>query len=245
VIWTITINTAKFSGRVGVAKVSDLTQDEVGEVVDTIYHEARHSEQYFLIARKQAGEGKTAPEIETGMSIPADVAAEAVKDPLSGKELPGEVKQWEAIAIGKYATYKGEANALAVGTIDLCSAFEKPTDAEKMTSLAPKMVTVETSMTGFFDGEQTKIEAIAKKDAMDKAVLTRIKAVRKAWAALKKAHDAQKDDESKYDIATLNKLATKLQKVAYAAYRAHEHEMDAWAVGGAAGKAFRGLKTKK
>ncbi|RZJ89357.1 MAG: hypothetical protein EOO60_10115 [Hymenobacter sp.] len=51
-------------------------------LIDVFYHESRHAEQWFRIARKRAGEGKTAAEIATLLSIPADIAAKAVERPL-------------------------------------------------------------------------------------------------------------------------------------------------------------------
>jgi hypothetical protein len=48
----------------------------------TVYHETRHAEQWYLMARKRAGEGKTANEITTELGIPKSVAESAVKAPL-------------------------------------------------------------------------------------------------------------------------------------------------------------------
>lgn len=53
--WNIKINPGKFSHRAGVTEVGRLTLDEARDVADTIFHESRHSEQYFRIARVQAG----------------------------------------------------------------------------------------------------------------------------------------------------------------------------------------------
>jgi hypothetical protein len=49
---------------------------------DTVYHETRHAEQWYLMARKQAGEGKTADQISSELGIPKSVADSAAKDPL-------------------------------------------------------------------------------------------------------------------------------------------------------------------
>lgn len=48
-------------------------------LVGTAYHEARHCEQYFLIARRFAGEGKNQTELIAKMGMPQDIANEAVK----------------------------------------------------------------------------------------------------------------------------------------------------------------------
>lgn len=48
----------------------------------TVYHEARHAEQYFRIARKLAGEGEDATQIAASTYMPLDIAQLAVKRPL-------------------------------------------------------------------------------------------------------------------------------------------------------------------
>lgn len=48
----------------------------------TVYHEARHAEQHFRIARKLAGEGEDATQIAASTFIPLDIAQAAVKRPL-------------------------------------------------------------------------------------------------------------------------------------------------------------------
>ena len=119
VTWTITINTTKFSNRAGITKVGQLTLDEAAEIADTIYHEVRHSEQYFRIARIRAAESKKtkadiAKDLEKDMSIPTDVAQAAAAVPMKkGLDVAyqiAEAKDWESITIGLHAEYKGIIN---------------------------------------------------------------------------------------------------------------------------------------
>src|SRR3954451_20031050 len=97
VTWTIAMNPAKFT-TTGATKVGEITQSDLANLVDTVYHEARHSEQYFRIARIQAGSGKTADQIKDGMSIPPLVAKAAfdapLKDEAPNKELIKEAGAW-------------------------------------------------------------------------------------------------------------------------------------------------------
>lgn len=58
------------------------TVDEMANLVDVIYHEARHSEQWYKIARLRAGEGRTAKQIKDELYIPAKVAQAAAAKPL-------------------------------------------------------------------------------------------------------------------------------------------------------------------
>lgn len=58
------------------------TDEEAGEIVNTIYHEARHAEQSFLMARLLRARGKSAAEIADEMPIPAPIATVAAGQPL-------------------------------------------------------------------------------------------------------------------------------------------------------------------
>ena len=110
--WNISINPGKFSQRAGVTEVGQLTLDEGRNVADTIFHESRHSEQYFRIARVQAGRvgakvtaDKAAKRVADDMSIPLDVAKAAVKVPLKAgvddADLITEASDWESITVGR------------------------------------------------------------------------------------------------------------------------------------------------
>jgi peptidoglycan hydrolase-like protein with peptidoglycan-binding domain len=58
------------------------TEAELDDFANTIIHEARHAEQWYNMAQRLAGEGKTAEEIMTQMSLPEKIAKEAVADPI-------------------------------------------------------------------------------------------------------------------------------------------------------------------
>ena len=60
----------------------DVTPQKLAGAANSVYHEARHAEQTFRVARKMAYEKKTADEISEILDIPPDVARDAVADPL-------------------------------------------------------------------------------------------------------------------------------------------------------------------
>ena len=115
--WWITINIAAF-GKKGASKVKHLSMSEVGEIADTLYHEARHAEQWFRVARMKAGQlmkagqKKIAKKIasplkEGGLGIPEEVASEAVRHPLKSssagtRALITEAKGWAPYLSAKY-----------------------------------------------------------------------------------------------------------------------------------------------
>lgn len=126
-IWAIELNEA--TAFPSATTVADLTHDQVSETANTIYHEARHSEQWFRIARNRAGkalaQNATAGERQTAaatiandMGIPANVALEACNRPLYaswGARFGGgtdqkvaEAEAWEASIYGVNSTYRDE-----------------------------------------------------------------------------------------------------------------------------------------
>jgi hypothetical protein len=113
--WALDLGEAALSNN-------DPTEAEMADMADTVYHEARHSEQWYRIARVRAGEGKTADEIASGLFIPAKVAKKAAKNPLKpssgmfttkkGRERQqakiAEGKDWEKSIYGAGATHRNE-----------------------------------------------------------------------------------------------------------------------------------------
>ena len=121
--WAVWLDEAAFSKRDGVTKIGDLKQDEVANVANTVYHEFRHSEQNFLIARKLAGDGKTPAEIRQHMKIPLAVASAAARSPMGPgvaqtAGLREDADAWERSLYGKYLGY-------GLATQDLEKAAEK------------------------------------------------------------------------------------------------------------------------
>ncbi|HYO89806.1 MAG TPA: hypothetical protein VER79_14245 [Candidatus Limnocylindrales bacterium] len=62
--------------------LTSLTDEQLLRIVNVVYHELRHCEQYFNIARFLAGTGIEASEIATTMDIPENVAQAAHANPL-------------------------------------------------------------------------------------------------------------------------------------------------------------------
>jgi hypothetical protein len=69
--WTIELGT-------GVFEADTISNADYADAANTVYHESRHAEQWFSMARMLAGQGKTAQEIATMMDIPLNVATDAV-----------------------------------------------------------------------------------------------------------------------------------------------------------------------
>lgn len=89
----------------GTLESETLTDAQAADLADTVYHEARHAEQWYRIAQMLAGQGRTAEQIATEMGIPNEQAAEAVDAPLA----PGSMEA--LIADGWYQSIYGRGSA--------------------------------------------------------------------------------------------------------------------------------------
>jgi hypothetical protein len=86
-----------------------ITDAEAASVADTIYHEARHGEQWYRMARLLAGKGKDAAAIRKEMLVPDKVAKAAEKDPLKGNSAEAkEAAAWHRSVYGSGAKKRNE-----------------------------------------------------------------------------------------------------------------------------------------
>jgi uncharacterized Zn-binding protein involved in type VI secretion len=60
-------------------------------LANSVYHESRHAEQWYLMARQQAGAGASAAQIQSSMGVPANFAASAAANPLTGTSAQGNL----------------------------------------------------------------------------------------------------------------------------------------------------------
>jgi hypothetical protein len=264
--WNVKINTGKFSSRNGITKVGELTVDEAAEVADTLYHECRHSEQYFRIARMLAGQStkkttaEIAKEIVDKMTIPNAVALDAAAAPLAETKanaaLMAEAKDWQSITIGIHEQYKGNVNQWgdeADVARDLANATTQANLDKTKTDLDKQLTDWTGATRGkFVDDHLKTVEAIKDKGKMDKLVLKHLKAIKKLLAQVNAEWKTVTDGWAKDSKATRVKkigntgsALTKLASELYAAYRDHLHEKDAWETGALAGAAFRKQAKKK
>jgi hypothetical protein len=260
--WDMTINTTKFSDRAGVSKVSDLTLDEAAEIADTIYHEIRHSEQYFRIARIRAANSKktgadVAKEIAADMSIPDAVAQAAAAKPMKSSKdnqyLLAEAKGWEQITIGAHAEYKGIINGWGDEADEARDAANAVTAANVVATKAKIAAHVSSWKTDnsrgkFVTKHLKETVKVKNKTRVDKLVIKHLTAVRDALAqvhkAWKRVDDHWATDDAAKRLSHLTAMQAPLRKLSsalYAAYRDHVHEKDAWETGAAVGKEFRRL----
>lgn len=100
--WTLKLGKKAFSAAA-------VTDAEAADVADTVYHESRHAEQWYRMARLEAGKQKSADQIQKSMGIPARVAQDAYKEPLEAGSSEGkEANTWWESVYGSNAKERSE-----------------------------------------------------------------------------------------------------------------------------------------
>lgn len=98
--WTISLGQQPFSK-------ATLTDEEAADIADTVYHEARHAEQWHMMARMLAGRGKSAKAIATEMGIPPNIASDATSKPLKQGSIKALIAEgWYNSVYGAKAAYR-------------------------------------------------------------------------------------------------------------------------------------------
>jgi len=234
--WEILINPDNFSATPGAKVLDDLDKDEVESVVGTFYHEARHADQDFLVARMLAGKGKKASEINAKTQIPVWVADEAVKQKLT-KTSP-DIDQLPHAEV-LFDTMYGEHKELLAFIIDLSDTLQTvknealAVDAKSLSSVVTKSGSLVKKLEAWSTSTlKKKLENLGKKknkSALDQQMfddLTKIdkqlQIVIPAWKKLSKPTVA--------DIQGFGKQLDGLFTVVFEAYKKLESEADAFRV---------------
>ena len=133
--WTLDLGEAPFSAKA-------VTDTEAADMADTVYHEARHAEQWHRMARYEAGRGKRAADIASDLGIPNKVASHAARSPLGTDSKEGkEGKRWHRSVYGSRSEHRekvltdletlGEALAKAEAKYDQVMADPQSTQQAK------------------------------------------------------------------------------------------------------------------
>jgi uncharacterized Zn-binding protein involved in type VI secretion len=88
---------------------SSLTDDQAAELVNTVYHEGRHGEQWYNGAQYRAGQGQSAEQIENETYVPQHVAESAADNPAypgSSESAMGE--SLDTSVYGDRGEYRGD-----------------------------------------------------------------------------------------------------------------------------------------
>jgi hypothetical protein len=254
--WTLIMNTTIWAKSRG-TKLSDMTVDEAADAAALIYHEARHAEQRFRVARMVAADSKAgtadkiADEITKALQIKErSVTLAAAGNPLAkttaNAALRDEAQDWREITFGRHAKYREAVNdwelelLQAMRTIDqiMTKPMEIDTARDK---LAPTVKGWQASATRarFFPKHARTVKAIKTKSAGDKDVERNVTAIQ---AAMKKLSDEWAAIEKRWRRSSPNQKLTQIRDfktnqlyalylAVHTAYTEEAHEKDAYATG--------------
>ena len=138
--WHMLVSQSTLDGSSGGTLTSgDIPEIAFADVVEVLYHEARHAEQAFLRARMLAGRGQSASYIRRYLRLPdspVDIAASAVANPLAPDSMSSLIAQgWDDAEMGPgYEEYDETYRVLGVTQADYLhsreEASEHPGDEE-------------------------------------------------------------------------------------------------------------------
>jgi len=116
--WTLDLNETLFARPTIVPPL-------LASVADTVYHEARHCEQWYRMAQLEAGKGKDGTAIAQALSIPKRIGDLAAAAPLGAETADGRQAQtWYDSIYGANATTRNATlNDMAAKSLELRAAL--------------------------------------------------------------------------------------------------------------------------
>jgi hypothetical protein len=244
--WSMFINPDTFTHRPDeVHSLGDLTADEAAIIAMTVYHEARHGEQHFRIARLEAGQGKA---IDPMMD--ADAAAAAALDPLKARgadplELR-EARDWYSVEYGDDATYR-EAVTDWQGKIREMARLSRDVKADETADLKERIGSLLKGWSKYGGAAEYVRShlASAKKRGMS-TIVKNISRINAAYDAVEAAHKKLGANPSPADFKPLAEALRELYRAVNKAYEEAPVEFDAYRTGDAVFYAFhKALKTEQ
>jgi len=246
--WIVNIYPDAFSSQQTITQVQDLTLDEVQEVVGTLYHESRHTDQDLLIIRVLLDQKKPVKDIVQETKIPQRIV-DAVK--ATKFKTPPDAPQ-VAHATRMFAVMYGQhkellefimKNSQAVGGVqELVSA----TSAQDLTTAAPHIQTLADWKKNVLE---PKVKQLAAKTGgpVEAQLKVDLGALNQATADLLAAFAAAGKIKNPTDPALkpLRQRTDQWQKKLFAAYKNLEGEKDAFAIEESVKKAFKTGATAK
>lgn len=233
-IWKVKVNVSKFSTQGTPRVLQDLSEDEVTEVVGTLYHESRHADQDVVVLRSLLDQKKTPAQIHAATKIRKDVIA-AVKATTYATPLdPDQVAHAGRMFDVMYGAHK-ELLAFLMAHSDAFDALDtlsKP--ASTPSAAAPSVKVLTTWRTSVLQPKVTRMAAAKNLTQVETALLGRLRAVDGALTALSagwtKVVGAKKPAPA--DVAAVRTLAGAARDAIADAYVNLEGEADAFRVEG-------------
>lgn len=247
--WIVNIDPGAFSSRQTITEVKDLNLDEVREVVGTLYHESRHTDQDVMIIRVLLDQKKAVKDIVQETKIP-DRIVNAVK--ATKFKTPPDTAQ-VAHATRMFAVMYGqhkELLSLLMNNTQLVAgvqALVSAIDADDLKDAAPHVEKLAEWKKNVLEPKVKNLQA-GKKGGPQEAQLTQdLGALNQVTAQLLAvfATAVKMKNPTEARLQDLRHRTDEWQKKLVAAYKNLEGEKDAFAIEESVKKAFeKGAKAK-
>ena len=124
--WTMLLNQEPFSPAA--YEAGDVAAH--ADLLDTVYHEARHSEQWYRMARERCGLGATPEQVVEVMGIPLWVAQAAAADPILQCDYTQyQAESWYQSVYGDGSDHRNEVLGDTADHYDEYKALPEESDA--------------------------------------------------------------------------------------------------------------------
>ncbi|GIG22985.1 hypothetical protein Cch01nite_37090 [Cellulomonas chitinilytica] len=245
--WLVEVNVSKFSKRPGVTPtlVKHLTDDEVTEVVGTLYHESRHTDQDLLVIRSLLDQKKSPAQIVATTTIRKDVVDAIKATRFTTKLDPAQVAHAGRMFDVMYGAHR-EFLTFLMAHADAYEALGKLAETgSTLSPAAPHIPTFARWQPAVVQPKIKKLAAIKKPTQVEKDLLAGYRAVDKGLTALLGDwKTAAKKSPTPDEVDNVRVSAEDTRKAMQAVYENLESEADAFRVEGLVKTAF-GTKLAK
>ena len=178
-------------------KVRSLSADELSIIGDTLYHEARHAEQTFLVARKRATAIRDPDALAKDLDVPVSIAKAAI---LAGRPGPGDpgdekIEEWSAFEpSGRHFTYWQWNEAMKKVTADILKPLvsrsaHTPDEFSAIAELMDRAINVLSTRWSFPYDKIAEIEKLSAPTPLDTDVLAQLRRITSAFDKLVRSID--------------------------------------------------------
>ena len=240
-----------------ISTVGQLEEFDLVSTVNVVWHEARHAEQFWLIARMLAGKKMTAAQIHAKTKIKMSIINKAVNAPL--KKAEPDVRSFlEDWGLGFLVDLNDAQAAAALQWYDINFGAHKPftemletlgSDLEDLFGLEPPTKGNKKKFDDFYakvdpyfsqwasdfapnmlETEYQRLNGVKGGDPYAKELFDVVKGLRSAMKSLLKQY--KKGSTNKSRAKKVKKAWEALKQAHYLGYRVYADERDAWKVGG-------------
>lgn len=245
--WKVEINVAKFSSRPGVTPtlVKHLTVDEITEVIGTLYHESRHTDQDVLVIRSLLDQGKKPAQIFAATKIRKDVinavAATKYSAPLDAAQTAQAGLMFDVM----YGAHKQVLDFLMHHNDAFDGIAKLAEDGSTLSVAAPHVKTFATWQPAVLQPKVKALSALTSPTQVEKDLLQRLQTLDTALTGLMGAWKRATGRKPKPDdVDDTRAFAEDVRAAMQAAYVNLESEADAFRVEGQVKSSF-GTKLAK